>query len=42
MVFPFGVARKRHVPYSAPVWTDGGRYKVRTCDPYDVNVVLYH
>jgi hypothetical protein len=20
---------------------DGGRYKVRTCDPYDVNVVLY-
>ena len=21
---------------------NGGRYKVRTCDPYDVNVVLYH
>ena len=25
----------------APAW-NGGRYKVRTCDPYDVNVVLYH
>ncbi len=25
------------------VWGEnGGRYKVRTCDPYDVNVVLYH
>jgi hypothetical protein len=23
-------------------WWSGARYRVRTCDPYSVNVVLYH
>ena len=23
-------------------WEDGARYRVRTCDPYRVKVVLYH
>ena len=26
----------------APVDEDGARYRVRTCDPYRVKVVLYH
>ena len=27
---------------TCPKKGDGGHDKVRTCDPYDVNVVLYH
>ena len=23
-------------------WEDGARYRVRTCDPHRVKVVLYH
>jgi hypothetical protein len=29
------------VPRSATTY-DGARYRVRTCDPYRVKVVLYH
>jgi hypothetical protein len=39
-------SRRGLAPLQLPQWGEkiyhGGRYKVRTCDPYDVNVVLYH
>ena len=39
LVFAFSV-RVRAASYEG--WWNGARYRVRTCDPYSVNVVLYH
>ena len=37
----YDLPRQLRIKAPSAARADGGRYKVRTCDPYDVNVVLY-